>query len=205
MRRKGNINMVMGVVSVLVIVSVLLGISIYIVDSVQQSANIPALDQSYTATNSTKIDTGATASAIRHDLTLSLPSSESRYYQDYGSLEVTFNYTTPTGGLDVYVNGYLLGHISASASSPITFSNVSKSWILSSYNPVNVTYYGYNASVTQSVLTLQTDPTEYRLSQAHQNTVSNVATAFDIASIIPLVMIAGVIIVILVVFFKVRF
>jgi len=47
-------------------------------------------------------------------------------------------------------------------------------------------------------------PSNTQLASAQNNTISNVATAFDIASIIPLVAIAGLIISILVAYFYLR-
>ena len=198
------VNKVGGLIVALIMVSVVLLLGIYIADSVIATNPMPNLAQSYTATNTTQINTGATASDITHLLSLGLPSTDTKYYEGAGSLEVTFNYTTPTGGLDVYVNTHLLGHISDTATSPITFTNVTSSWILAS-SPVNVTYHGYNASVTKSVLSLDSEPNEYKMSQANQNTITNIGSAFNITTIVPIIMVAGVIIAILYALMKLEY
>ncbi len=195
------VNKVGGLIVALIMVSVVLLLGIYIADSVIATNPMPNLAQSYTATNTTQINTGASASSITHLLNLGLPSTDTKYYAGAGSLQVTFNYTTPSGGLDVYVNTHLLGHISDTATSPITFTNVSTSWIVAS-SPVNVTYHGYNASVTKSVLTLDTDANQYKMSQANQQTISNIASAFNITTVVPIIMVASVIIGILYVLMK---
>ena len=199
--RRGRTE-IASIVLIIVVLGVAIATGIYIVDKVNTSSGIPSLQQSYTATNSTSLTLGASLENKTHTISLGISGLSTKYLVSYGSLEINFTSSAASNSSQVYVNNHLVGTINGGLTSPYTFTNVSASWLLEA-DPIVVKYSGYNMTITYSKLTIQSDTQEYQISQAQQNTVSNVASALNIASILPIVLVAVVILGALMVLLKV--
>ena len=175
-----------------VLVVTLVLVSIWAISQMQPSVSLPTLHQPFSGSNSTSVSVGTAASASAYhpvpvdDLE---GVDDVKYVSDEGSLEITYTTTSPFS-CDVYVEGNKLGKLTGT--SPQTFDNVSAAWIIGK-NPVNVTYAGYNVTISKSALTLNSNPTWYQLSQAQGQTWTGVSSGLQLVAILPIILAASLI------------